>query len=130
MKKPILILSLVAIVALFVAASTTRFDILKVYQIGYSTNASFAPDFNLGYSMTNVGAAYTLQLPLNVDTGRKLGQTAVFMIGTNGSGTTPFLLTTPVGATGSGVPYLTNTTIVTVFAYGNAFTQYNYLPIK
>lgn len=97
----------------------------------YVTNTAFAPDFLIPYSATNVNAAYTLGLPLNVDTNKKLVQTTVMIVRTNGGGgTTPFLLTTPTGATGTGVPYLTNTIVVTVTAYGSDFTNYNYISIK
>lgn len=97
--------------------------------LSFPTNSSFAPNLNLGNSETNIGAAFTLSLPINVNSTLTMGQRTTFIVRTNGVSGSPFAITTPTGVKGTGTAFVTNTTEVDVFAYGKEFTNYNYRPI-
>lgn len=96
----------------------------------FTTNASNFPDFSFGYSMTNVGASYTLGAPINQTAGKTKVETTVFIIKTNGIGSSPWTLTSPAGVTTTGTAFVTNVTVVTVWVYGNVVTNYNYFPVN
>jgi len=103
---------------------------LVVNQTIYPTNMSNFPDLALGYSMTNVGASYTLGGPINQTSGKTKVETTVFLIKTNGVGSSPWTLTSPAGVVTTGVPFVTNQTVVTVWVYGSVVTNYNYFPLN